>query len=51
MQRALYRDELTLEQAKERMAGLPLSHPAAADDVAMMLDFLAGTSPQRGIVR
>jgi UDP-N-acetylglucosamine acyltransferase len=51
MQRALYRDELTLEQAKERMAGLPQSHPAAADDVAMMLDFLAGTSPQRGIVR
>jgi UDP-N-acetylglucosamine acyltransferase len=51
MQRALYRDELTLEQAKERIAGLPQSHPAAADDVAMMLDFLAGTSPQRGIVR
>jgi UDP-N-acetylglucosamine acyltransferase len=51
MQRALYREELTLEQAKERMAGLPQSHPAAADDVAMMLDFLAGTSPQRGIVR
>jgi UDP-N-acetylglucosamine acyltransferase len=51
MQRALYRDELTLEQAKERISGLPQSHPAAADDVAMMLDFLAGTSPQRGIVR
>jgi UDP-N-acetylglucosamine acyltransferase len=51
MQRALYREELTLEQAKERIAGLPQSHPAAADDVAMMLDFLAGTSPQRGIVR
>jgi UDP-N-acetylglucosamine acyltransferase len=51
MQRALYRDELTLEQAKERIAGLPQSHPAAADDVTMMLDFLAGTSPQRGIVR
>jgi UDP-N-acetylglucosamine acyltransferase len=51
MQRALYRDELTLEQAKERITGLPQSHPAAADDVAMMLDFLAGTSPQRGIVR
>jgi UDP-N-acetylglucosamine acyltransferase len=51
MQRALYREELTLEQAKERMAGLQQSHPAATDDVAMMLDFLAGTSPQRGIVR
>jgi UDP-N-acetylglucosamine acyltransferase len=51
MQRALYRDELTLEQAKERIASLTQSHPEAAADVAMMLDFLAGTSPQRGIVR
>ena len=51
MQRALYRDELTLEQAKERIASLTQSHPEAEADVAMMLDFLAGTSPQRGIVR
>ena len=51
MQRALYRDELTLEQAKERIASLTRSHPEAEADVAMMLDFLAGTSPQRGIVR
>ena len=51
MQRALYRDELTLEQAKERIASLTQSHPEAQADVAMMLDFLAGTSPQRGIVR
>lgn len=51
MQRALYRDELTLEQAKERIANLTQSHPEAEADVAMMLDFLAGTSPQRGIVR
>ena len=51
MQRALYRDELTLEQAKERIASLTQSHPEAKADVAMMLDFLAGTSPQRGIVR
>ena len=51
MQRALYRDELTLEQAKERIASLSQSHPEAEADVAMMLDFLAGTSPQRGIVR
>ena len=51
MQRALYRDELTLEQAKERIASLTQSHPEAEADVAMMLDFLVGTSPQRGIVR
>ncbi len=51
MQRALYRDELTLEQAKERIASLTQSHPEAEADLAMMLDFLAGTSPQRGIVR
>ena len=51
MQRALYRSELTLEQAKERIASLTQSHPEAEADVAMMLDFLAGTSPQRGIVR
>jgi UDP-N-acetylglucosamine acyltransferase len=51
MQRALYRDELTLEQAKARIAELPLSHPTAVDDIAMMSDFLAETSPQRGIVR
>lgn len=51
MQRALYRDELTLEQAKEHIASLTQSHPEAEADVAMMIDFLAGTSPQRGIVR
>jgi UDP-N-acetylglucosamine acyltransferase len=51
MQRALYRDELTLEQAKARIAELPLSHPTAVDDIAMMSDFLSETSPQRGIVR
>ena len=51
MQRALYRDELTLEQAKDSIARLAQSHPEAEADVAMMLDFLAGTSPQRGIVR
>ncbi len=51
MQRALYRDDLTLEQAKVRIAELPLSHPTAVDDIAMMVDFLAETSPQRGIVR
>ncbi len=51
MHRALYRDDLTLDRAKERIAELVQAHPDAAPDVAMMQAFLAGTSPQRGIVR
>lgn len=51
MHKALYRDGLTLEQAKARIAEISSSHPEAVADVAMMLDFLAATTPQRGIVR
>jgi UDP-N-acetylglucosamine acyltransferase len=51
MHKALYRDGLTLEQARERIAGLAQATPDAAPDIAMMLGFLAGVSPQRGIVR
>lgn len=51
MHKALYRDDLTLEQAKVRIAELATRQPASAADVAMMLDFLAHTTPQRGIVR
>jgi UDP-N-acetylglucosamine acyltransferase len=51
MHKALYRDGLTLEQSKQRIAGLTQSHPESAPDVDMMLDFLARSSPQRGIVR
>jgi UDP-N-acetylglucosamine acyltransferase len=51
MHKALYRDGLTLEQSRERIAELVQATPDAAPDVAMMLDFLAGVSPQRGIVR
>ncbi len=51
MHKALYRDHLTLEQAKTQIAGLAQTHPEAAPDVDMMLAFLAQTSPQRGIVR
>ena len=51
MHKALYRDDLTLEQAKERIAALTQEKPEAAADVAMMLDFLNHTSPQRGIIR
>ena len=51
MHKALYRDDLTLEQAKAQISELSQSHPDAAPFVDMMLSFLAGTSPQRGIVR
>ncbi len=51
MHKALYRDDLTLEKAKERIAALTQEKPESAPDVAMMLDFLNQTSPQRGIVR
>lgn len=51
MHKALYRDNLTLEQAQARIQTLPEQCPDSAPDVAMMLAFLAGLSPQRGIVR
>lgn len=51
MHKALYRDDLTLEQARARIAELTGKHPEAAPDVQMMLSFLEHTSPQRGIVR
>jgi UDP-N-acetylglucosamine acyltransferase len=49
MHRALYRDGLTLEAAKEQLAILAQAQPEAAADVQTMLDFLA--SATRGIVR
>jgi len=51
MHKALYRDQLTLEQAKARIAELAVTTPAAAPDVALMLSFLDGVDPRRGIVR
>ena len=51
MHKALYRDDLTLALAMERIAGLTDKSPEAAPDVAMMLDFLAAVSPKVGIVR
>jgi len=51
MQKALYRDDLTLEAAKLQIAGLTEKYPESAPDVRMMLSFLEHTSPQRGIVR
>jgi UDP-N-acetylglucosamine acyltransferase len=49
MHRLLYRRQLTLEQAREAIAALAVEVPAAAADVALMCDFLAGAS--RGIAR
>jgi UDP-N-acetylglucosamine acyltransferase len=51
MYKALYRDGLTFEQSKQRIAELTDKTPEAAPDVAMMLSFLDRVSPQRGIVR
>jgi UDP-N-acetylglucosamine acyltransferase len=51
MHKALYRDDLTLEQSRDRIAALVDDTPDCAQDVSMMLDFLAQVSPQRGIVR
>ena len=51
MHKALYRDDLTLQVARERIAELVDKTPEAAPDVEMMLSFLEQSSPQRGIVR
>ncbi|HWI84303.1 acyl-ACP--UDP-N-acetylglucosamine O-acyltransferase [Ramlibacter sp.] len=51
MHKALYRQQLTLEQAKSRIAELAAQTPAAAADVDLMLSFLGRVDPQRGIVR
>jgi UDP-N-acetylglucosamine acyltransferase len=49
--KALYRDDLTLEQAKTRIAELATAQPVTEPDVTMMLSFLDKTTAQRGIVR
>ncbi|MBL0918208.1 MAG: acyl-ACP--UDP-N-acetylglucosamine O-acyltransferase [Hydrogenophaga sp.] len=51
MHKALYRDDLTLDQAMGRIDALRQDKPEAAEDVDMMLGFLRGASAQRGIVR
>ncbi|MEO0004242.1 MAG: acyl-ACP--UDP-N-acetylglucosamine O-acyltransferase, partial [Pseudomonadota bacterium] len=51
MHKALYRDNLTIEQARARIAELPPRFEGCAPDVALMQDFLAGLSEHRGIVR
>lgn len=47
MHKALYREDLTLVAAQERIAALPASHPESAPDVTMMLSFLEQASPDR----
>ena len=51
MHKALYRDGLTLDQARERILALAQDTPEAQPDVDLMAGFLAAVSPQRGIVR
>lgn len=51
MHKALYRDDLTLTAAQDRIAALLQTTPQAAPDVGMMLSFLEQVTPQRGIVR
>ena len=49
MHRLLYRQGLTLETARKAMGELPSSHPDAADDIALVLAFIDGST--RGIAR
>ncbi len=49
MHRALYRQDLTLEEAKGRIAELGTTHPEAQQDVDLMINFLLAST--RGIVR
>jgi UDP-N-acetylglucosamine acyltransferase len=51
MHKALYRDDLTLAQAKTRIAEIGAKAPQAQPDVAVMLSFLDKVSAERGIVR
>ncbi len=51
MHKALYRENLTLEQAMVQIEAIAQAQPEAAPDVAMMNSFLRQTPPQRGIVR
>jgi len=51
MHKALYRDNLPLEQARVKIEGLIRTYPEAGADVAQMLAFLDRVAPGRGIVR
>ena len=51
MHRVLYRDNLTLDVARQAIADLGEKDQEALSDIEIMLSFLEQTSPQRGIVR
>ncbi len=51
MHKVLYRDDLKLDDARQRIAEIEKSTPEALPDVRMMLSFLEQVNPQRGIVR
>jgi UDP-N-acetylglucosamine acyltransferase len=51
MHKSLYRQQLTLAQAQSEIELLTEKFPEAKADVDMMLGFLQGASPERGIVR
>ncbi len=51
MHKALYRDDLTLDAACQRIRELEEKHPQASSDLRDMLSFLEQVNPQRGIVR
>jgi len=51
MYKLLYRDNLTLEQAKVAVSELEKSNPQSDIDIQMMLGFLNAPSADRGIVR
>lgn len=51
MHKALYREDLTLENAMKSMQEMTESTPESLPDVRSMLSFLEHVSPQRGIAR
>ena len=51
MHKHLYREGLTLEQSMLRIKAMADDRPESMVDIEMMLDFLSGANPQRGIVR
>jgi UDP-N-acetylglucosamine acyltransferase len=51
MHKALYRDNLTLDLARQAIVDLGKKGLESLSDIEMMLSFLEQTSPQRGIVR
>jgi len=51
MHKALFRDGLTLREARERLVQMAAETPEAAADVNLMTEFLDGVAADRGIVR